>query len=179
MASTENQAASAGKIALRPASANDSEFLIHVYASTRWDEMASWRWSPAQQESFVRMQYNVRQRGYAAAYPTATVSIISVDGVPAGSIIIFRGPAEIRLLDISLLEEYRGHGIGRDLIRALISEAARSKFSLRLNVLRSNRAAHLYERLGFVAKGGDPMYSEMEWAPAPGAENLEAGVFGE
>src|ERR1700676_1009761 len=179
MASTENQAASARKISVRPASADDSEFLIHVYASIRRDEMASWGWSPAQQWSFVRMQYDVRQGGYAAAYPAAVVSVVSVDGVPAGSIIIFRGPAEIRLLDISLLEEYRGHGIGRDLIATLLSEAARSNFPLRLNVLRSNRAAHLYERLGFVAKGGDAMYCEMEWAPAPGGENFEARVLGE
>jgi GNAT superfamily N-acetyltransferase len=178
MASTENQAAWAGKIALRPASANDSEFLVHVYSSTRRDEMASWGWSPAQQGSFVRMQYDVRGRGYAAAYPAAAVSVVSVDGVLAGSIIIFRGPTEIRLLDISLLEEYRGRGIGRDLIASLLSEAARSKFPLRLNVLRGNRAAHLYERLGFVAIGGDAMYCEMEWAPAPGSENFEARALG-
>jgi hypothetical protein len=32
--------------------------------------------------------------------------------------------------------------------------------------LQNNRAKRLYERVGFVAKGGDDMYCEMEWAAA-------------
>jgi ribosomal protein S18 acetylase RimI-like enzyme len=173
MASREPEVAPAGKISLRPASAKDSEFLFHVYASTRQVEVASWGWSPAQQSSFFRMQYDVRQRGFAAAYPTAAVSVVCVDAVDAGSIIIFRGSNEVRLMDISLLPEYRGRGIGQALIGTLMSEASRLQSPLRLSVLRGNRAARLYERMGFVAKGGDAMYSEMEWVPAPGGQKAE------
>jgi ribosomal protein S18 acetylase RimI-like enzyme len=86
--------------------------------------------------------------------------------LPAGSLIIFRGPGEIRLVDIALLPEFRGRGLGGKVIRMLISEAADAGSALRLSVLRSNRAMHLYERLGFIAKGGDAMYCEMECAPA-------------
>jgi GNAT superfamily N-acetyltransferase len=179
MAFREPEAPMAGKISLRPASANDSEYLLHVYASTRQVEIASWGWSPAQQLIFFRMQYEVRQRGFAAAYPTAAVSVVSVDTVQVGSIIVFRSANEIRLMDISLLPEYRGHGLGRALIGTLISEAARSQSPLRLSVLRGNRAARLYERMGFIAKGGDAMYCEMEWAPAPGGANPVGRFLGE
>jgi ribosomal protein S18 acetylase RimI-like enzyme len=166
MALRDSEATSPGKICLRPATVNDKDLLLQVYAGTRKDEMASWGWSAAQQSSFIRMQFDARKRGYATTYPSAENSIISIGDVPAGSLIIFRGPGEIRLVDIALLPEFRGRGLGGEVIRMLISEATDAGSALRLSVLRSNRATHLYERLGFVAKGSDEMYCEMECAPA-------------
>jgi len=165
MAPTKNEEASSRRISLRLASAGDNEFLIQVYASTRREEMASWGWDLGQQASFVRMQFDARHRGYEATYPSAESSVVSVDDTPVGSIIVFRGCNEIRIVDVALLPEFRGRGIGEELIRMLMSEGARSGLILRLSVLRSNRAAHLYERLGFIAKGGDALYCEMEWVP--------------
>jgi ribosomal protein S18 acetylase RimI-like enzyme len=165
MAPRDNEEGSPRGICLRPATVNDHDFLLHVYANTRKDEMASWGWSAAQQSSFLRMQFDARKRGYAATYPSAENSIVSIGDVPAGSLIIFRGPGEIRLVDIALLPEFRGRGCGGEVIRMLISEAADAGSALRLSVLRSNRATQLYERLGFIARGGDEMYCEMECAP--------------
>jgi ribosomal protein S18 acetylase RimI-like enzyme len=165
MALRDNEGTSSRKISLRPATVNDNDLLLHVYARTRQDEMASWGWSAEQRSCFLRMQFDARKRGYATTYPSAENSIISIGDVPAGSITIFRGPSEIRLVDIALLPEFRGRGHGGEVIRMLISEAADAGSALRLSVLRSNRATHLYERLGFIAKGGDEMYCEMECAP--------------
>jgi len=165
MAPRDSEETSSRRISLRPASVDDDDFLLDVYVNTRKDEMASWGWSTAQQSSFIRMQYDVRKRGYATSYPSAESVVISIDGVPAGSIIIFRSPDEIRLVDIALLPEFRGRGLGGEVIRMLISEAARAGSRLRLSVLRNNRATHLYERLGFIATGGGEMYCEMECPP--------------
>ena len=173
MSLEEKATISPKEIVLRPASTDDSEFLIRVYSNVRREEMASWGWSPAQQAAFVRMQYDARQRGYAAEYPSVETSIISVGGESVGSMIVHRCPSEVRLVDISLLPESRGRGIGGELIGRLKSEAARSTVPLRLSVLRGNPAAHLYERLGFIAKGGDAMYDEMEWIAAQGSGNFE------
>ena len=151
---------------MRPASPSDNDFLLHVYARTRQGEMASWGWGTAQQSSFVRMQYDARKHGYDASYPSSETSVISIGDVPAGSIIIFRSSSEIRLVDIALLPEFRSRGIGGVVIRMLISEADDTGSALRLSVLRSNQARHLYERLGFIVKGGDEMYCEMECVPA-------------
>ena len=166
MAQTANEETPAASASLRPASAADSDFLFYVYASTREDEMASWGWSDAQRSSFLRMQYEVRARGYSASYPSAETSIILLGDTPAGSLILSRGPGEIRLVDIALLPQFRNRGLGEYLIRMLLSDAARSKSAVRLSVLRGNRAAHLYERLGFEVTGGDAMYCEMECTPA-------------
>jgi ribosomal protein S18 acetylase RimI-like enzyme len=165
MGSSDGPEISTGIISLRPAAAGDNDFLMQVYASTRHEEMALWGWNPAQQKAFIQMQYDARRRGYAAAHPSAETSIILQGKSPAGSMIVFRGPGEIRLLDISLLSEFRGRGIGRELITMLISEAARSGAVVRLSVVRGNPAARLYERLGFVATGGDAIYCEMECLP--------------
>jgi ribosomal protein S18 acetylase RimI-like enzyme len=166
MAQTASGEAYPGKISLRPASANDNGFLLHVYESTRLEEVESWGWNVVQQTDFLRMQYEIRKRGYSGSYSSAETSVISIGDSLAGSIIIFRGRGEIRLVDIALLPEFRNRGIGTHLIKMLISEAARSRSSVRLNVLRGNRAALLYGRLGFAAIGGDEMYIEMEVAPA-------------
>jgi ribosomal protein S18 acetylase RimI-like enzyme len=166
MSQTANEEASSRRISLRPASPSDNDFLLHVYARTRQEEMAFSGWSPAQQSSFVRMQYDARKHGYDASYPSSETSVISIGDVPAGSIIIFRSPSETRLVDIALLPEFRSRGIGGEVIRMLISEADDAGSALRLSVLGSNQARHLYERLGFIVKGGDAMYCEMEWVPA-------------
>ncbi|HYL76328.1 MAG TPA: GNAT family N-acetyltransferase [Bryobacteraceae bacterium] len=180
MAATENEQASSLKISLRPATAGDDEFLLHIYASTRHDEMASWGWDLAQQTGFLRMQFDVRHRGYLAAYPAAETSVVSAGGIPCGSLIVSRGRGEIRLVDIALLSEFRGRGIGAHLLGMLLAEAARSQASLRLSVLRSNPAVHLYERLGFIATGGDEMYAEMEWTSRPSqAEGISEHLSGE
>ena len=161
-----NEPAPPAEISLRPATAADSEFLLQAYTTTRQDEMASWGWNSAQQAAFVRMQFDARQRGYMAQYPQAKSCVICVGESPAGSIIISRGQDEIRLVDITVLPEFRNRGVGGHLIEGLIDEASRAGRALRLTVLQNNRAKRLYERVGFVAKGGDDMYCEMEWAAA-------------
>jgi ribosomal protein S18 acetylase RimI-like enzyme len=166
MESSKERESSSAEISLQPATSTENDFLLRVYESTREVEMVSWEWPERQRSTFIRMQFDARQRGYAANYPSAETSIILVNESPAGSIIIFRNPNEIRLVDIALLSEFRGRGIGEHLIGRLISEAARSGSRLRLSVLKDNRAKHLYERLGFVTNDSGEMYCEMVWAPA-------------
>jgi ribosomal protein S18 acetylase RimI-like enzyme len=160
------------QISLRPASSEDREFLFKVYANTRREEMKPWGWNPQQQEVFLRMQFDVRRRSYATAYPLAEESIIVHTDLSVGSMIASRGSAEIRLVDIAILPEYRNRGIGGGLIGTLIAEAARSATLLRLSILQGNPAIHLYERLGFVVSGRDSMYLEMEYRPVPNAEKI-------
>lgn len=162
MATSDFRHTASEKISLRPSAEDESEFLTRVYASTRKDEMAAWGWSPAQQEAFIKMQFDARRRGYMASYPEAETNLVYLGDVPVGSLVTSRGPGEIRLLDISLLPEFCNRGIGGELISMLIAEAAPLNSAVRLSVARGNRAAHLYERLGFVATGGDAVYCEMQ-----------------
>ena len=153
-------------ISLRPYSAEDQELLFAVYASTRKSEVAAFGWDAAQQDVFLRMQFNAQRRGYETAYPQADHQIICLDGQPIGRIMVLRAADHALLVDIALLPEYRGRGIGGALLRELAAESDRSHVPLRLQVHKTNPGARrLYERLGFIPRGEDDVYCQMERPP--------------
>jgi ribosomal protein S18 acetylase RimI-like enzyme len=150
---------------LRPSSSDDQDFLFQLYASTRQAEFAALGWDSAQLEPLLRMQFASQQRWYETAYAQAEQQIVMLGETPIGRIIVQRAANANTLVDISLLPAYRGGGIGGGLIRDLIAECSRAKVHLRLQVLKTNPAAHLYERLGFVKTGEEGMYVQMEKQP--------------
>jgi ribosomal protein S18 acetylase RimI-like enzyme len=147
---------------LRSSLPEDRDFLFRLYASTREQEFSALGWPAVQQEAFLRMQFNAQQQWYAATYSTAVSQIIEQDHQPIGRMIVQREPGIWRLLDISLLPEHRGRGIGGELIRALIKECVQSGAVLQLQVLNTNPAQRLYTRLGFIKTGEDQIYTQME-----------------
>ena len=74
-----------------------------------------------------------------------------------------RGPVEIRILDIALLPEYRGRGIGTAMLEELLTEARESGVPVRMHVERSNPAQSLYTRLGFEPVEERGLYYLLEW----------------
>jgi ribosomal protein S18 acetylase RimI-like enzyme len=154
-------------ISLRLARQEDQEFLFKLYASTRQAEVAAFGWDPTQQEAFLRMQFNAQRRSYASAYPAAVEQIVELDRQPAGRLVVARGDGAVAtLVDIALLPEHCGGGIGGGLLRDLLDRCKQEQTSLRLQVLKTNPAARLYERLGFVKVGEDGVYFQMEKRPS-------------
>jgi ribosomal protein S18 acetylase RimI-like enzyme len=156
---------SGANITLRAARADDREFLFALYASTRRDEMAAWGWPAAQQETFLRMQFGALRQRYAAEGDRSEQRVILCGDAPIGQIIVIRSPDEFRLADIALLPEHQRGGIGSALVGDLLEEAARARLPVRLHVARDNRAARLYERLGFVVCDDIGSHFKMEWRP--------------
>jgi ribosomal protein S18 acetylase RimI-like enzyme len=153
-------------IALRAYEYRDRDFLFRLYASTRAQEIAPFGWPPAQQEAFLLMQFTAQQRWYSMSYEQAEHQIIEQEGVPIGRIMVLRQPPAAVLVDIALLPEHRGKGIGGELIRQVIQQCDQQKLPLRLQVLRGNPALRLYERLGFVRTQEDQIYIHLERPPA-------------
>jgi len=114
---------------------------------------------------FLRMQFDAQRRSYASAYGRAEHQIVEQDGQPIGRLMVLREKDFTLLVDIALLAEHRGHGTGGGLVRDLIQQCARDGVPLRLQVLRTNPALRLYERLGFTRTGEDQMYLQMERRP--------------
>lgn len=135
---------------LRPARAEDRDFLLRVYASTREEELRLVDWSDDQKAAFVGMQFDAQDSYYREHYEPATFDVIEVDGEPAGRLYVARWEDDIRIIDIALLPEYRGRGIGTALLRELLDEAAACAKRLSIHVEVNNPARQLYERLGFV-----------------------------
>jgi ribosomal protein S18 acetylase RimI-like enzyme len=150
------------KPTLRLVRPEDQDFLFKLYASTRAQEIAAFGWPAAQQEAFLRMQFMAQQRSYESAYPQAEHQIVEQNGMPVGRIMVHREKDSARLVDIALLAEYCGQGIGSGLISALMEQCAGDGATLKLQVRQANPAVRLYERLGFIRAGEDAMYIQME-----------------
>jgi ribosomal protein S18 acetylase RimI-like enzyme len=152
-------------ISLRPFHPDDQEFLFELYASTRLHEIAGFGWPPTQQEMFLRMQFNAQYRSYEAAYGQAEHQIVEQDSKPVGRIMVLWEKDFALLVDIALLAEYRGRAIGGELLHDLIRKCTSAGVPLRLQVLKTNPALRLYQRLGFATTGEDQMYIQMERRP--------------
>jgi len=154
-------------VTLRPAQANDEAFLFELYASTRAEEMAAWGWNEVQQQAFLGLQFRGQQAHYAE-YPNTDHNIILEGERPIGRLFLSRLKDEIRLVDIALLPQHRGRGIGAVLIQGLFEEATHAGKAVRLHVEKFNRAQQLYQRLGFHIVGDTQSHYFMEWKPFTG-----------
>lgn len=152
------------EVHLRPVVAADREFLLLLYSSTRAEELALVSWPDEQKRAFVEQQFLAQTNAYEA-YLDATRDVILVNGSPAGRLYVGRWPEEICIVDISLLQEFCGRGIGTSLLRSLVAEAQREMKPLRIHVERFNRALHLYTRLGFRVIADKGVYLHLELAP--------------
>ncbi|HEX8846817.1 MAG TPA: GNAT family N-acetyltransferase [Pyrinomonadaceae bacterium] len=150
-------------VTLRPVTPEDEEFLLKVYASVRAEEMARVPWSDAQREAFLRMQFAAQQLHYRQHNPAATHDIILLDGHAVGRLYVSRRENEIRILDITVLPEYRSQGIGTPLIKELMAEAEEAGKPLNIWVESFNPSLRFFERLGFVKLEDDGINRLMEW----------------
>ncbi len=161
-----DQAASRGLV-FRSIDAKDQEFLFRVYASTRQEELAVLDWDPASKEAFLRMQFNAQHQYYREQFSQAAFWVIEKDGCPVGRLYLDQNDAELRVIDIALLPEYRGRGWGTALLEDVMAAAQQSGRPVRIHVERFNPALSLYERLGFRILEDKGVYYFMEWAPGP------------
>ncbi len=152
-------------IRLRPEAEADLPFLRSVYASTRAAEMERVPWPQQQKDEFVRSQFEFQRTHYQQHYSESQFDLVVVDEALAGRLYVHRGPSEIRIVDIALLPEFRGRGIGQSLIEMLQAEARTNGKSLGIHVERFNPALRLYQRLGFEMAGEEgPVYLYMKYS---------------
>jgi ribosomal protein S18 acetylase RimI-like enzyme len=155
-------------ITLRPIRPEDRGFLFRVYASTREEELALTDWDEEQKREFLEGQFAAQDTWYRERYEGAALDVIEADGVPAGRLYVHRREREIRLMDVALLPEHRGRGIGSALLHDLFVEAAAAGKRVTIHVEEYNPARRLYERLGFRKVGEHGVYHLMEWSPPGG-----------
>jgi len=153
-------------LSLRPETPADDPFLFDLYATTRDYEMVHVPWDDLQKQLFLHQQCEAQLKHYRKHYADADFRIIELDGKPVGRIYVHRGPREFRLVDISIVREYRGRGIGTELTKELLQEAEAAGKAVTLHVEWMNPARRLYERLGFKQVEDKGIYWMMEWKPA-------------
>jgi RimJ/RimL family protein N-acetyltransferase len=154
------------EITLRPLRDEDEPFLRQLYASTRREELAPLGWPAAEEDAFLRQQFEAQSRHYREHYADASFDAIDVGGRPVGRLLVARWDGETRIVDISLVPEHRRRGIGTRLLRSLLDEAAERGARVSIHVERFNPAMRLYERLGFLPVAERGVYLLMEADPA-------------
>jgi ribosomal protein S18 acetylase RimI-like enzyme len=156
---------------LRPASAEDRGFFARVYAAGRAEELAPVPFSAAEKEAFLAQQFEAQSVHYSRHYGDASYDVILVEGNPAGRLIVHRTPEHILIVDIALLPEQRGRGVGTSLLLPILEEGNAAGVPVQIHVERNNRALRLYERLGFAPIGDDGIYLTMERPASPPASS--------
>lgn len=157
--------ACASGIVLRPAGDDDLPFMCRLYAMTRADELATVPWSDADKTAFLEMQFSAQHTHYTRHYPNAQRLIILRDGESIGRLIVARWAGEHRIVDVALMPEHCGRGVGTALLGDLLAEAAAAGTCVTIHVEKHNPALRLYRRLGFVAVEDKGVYDLMRWRP--------------
>lgn len=121
-------------------------------------------WTAEQKAAFCQMQFDAQLAHYHTHYPNAAYEILQQAGRDIGRLYVDRTEAEIMVLDITLLPEYRGGGRGGALLRNLQNEARDSGKVLTIYVEKFNPARRLYDRLGFQEKKDEGVYLLMKWS---------------
>ena len=153
-------------VQLRPATQLDDDFLGTLYAASRAEEIAASGWSDEVAHLFLTGQRAAQETHYRATYPSARHDIIVMGNRPIGRLWVDRGHQRILLIDILLLADWRGRGIGRGLITGLITEACAQGSFVELSVSTDNIAAQrLYARLGFGNVGSSPTHHHLRCTP--------------
>ncbi|MES2757273.1 MAG: GNAT family N-acetyltransferase [Pseudomonadota bacterium] len=143
----------------------DVEFLARLYASTRTD-LQSATADPALVASIIGMQQRLQGAGYRRDFPQAAYLVLEQAAVPCGRIVVDAGSSALRLVDIALLPDRRGQGLGRHILGALQGCATAGGLPLTLAVHHANpRARRLYVALGFESVSRDDVAEQMVWRP--------------
>ena len=153
-------------ITFRPETDDDVEFLYRLYASTREDELKNVEWSDEQREIFLRQQFNAQRTHYHGNYEGAEYRLILENGTPIGRLYLHGRPDDLRVMDIALLPEHRGRGIGGILMKELLDENAAAGRAVSIHVEIFNPAIRFYERLGFKQIDTYGVYNLMKWNPS-------------
>jgi GNAT superfamily N-acetyltransferase len=72
------------------------------------------------QRAFLGQQHQAQTRHYRAVFPSAEWLILEHRGRPIGRLLLDRGSEAVRVIDISLLPDWRGKRLGTALLRDLM-----------------------------------------------------------
>ncbi|AMV06515.1 acetyltransferase [Xanthomonas citri pv. fuscans] len=153
-------------ITLRGERDADLPWLQDLYASTRRDELAPVPWPEATKRAFLQQQFALQRAHYRQQFADADFLIVQAKDLSIGRLYLHRAGAHHTLVDISLLPDWRGRGVGSQLIAHAQALARETACVLALHVLHANPAAQrLYARLGFVAGDSTQTHLQMHWHP--------------
>lgn len=157
-------ALAADGIVLRMEDDRDRDFIGRLYASTREAEVKASGCSPKFGREFLSDQLRLQTLHINTHFENVARYIVVARRKPIGRFYLHRAGNVVRVLDISLLTQVRGKGIGMRLLAMAQKAAADAGCTLALTVAPANPALRLYERAGFVRIGTMDGMIAMRWS---------------
>ncbi len=151
-------------VSVRGQREEDLPFLEALYRSTREAELDRTPWGEAQKQAFIAMQFEAQHRHYQQHYPDALWLILEHLGAPIGRLYLERWSSEHRIIDIALIPQRRGSGIGKAVLDDVMADAAAAKKAVGIHVEKENPAMRLYQRLGFTRVEDKGVYDLLRWS---------------
>jgi ribosomal protein S18 acetylase RimI-like enzyme len=97
----------------------------------------------------LNLDMEAHAAGFRQRWDVAQVRIITLDGADIGWLQSFVKDDALFLAQFFVDSGLRRRGIGTEVMKALVEEAARTGRAMTLGVVKTNPAVRLYERLGF------------------------------
>lgn len=142
--------ARAPHLAIRPEVAEDRAFLFDLFAAT-------YPWADGMPRQLVEMQAASHNAHCRAAYPLAMYRILTHGDAPVGRIALDWVEGDHSMgVDIAVLPEHAGTGVGSAMLRAWIDLADAAAIPCRCTARADNPARQIYAKLGFVTLDDDP-----------------------
>lgn len=155
-------------IELRDIQENDLPILCEIYGSTRKEELDNGtNWNNEQKKLFIEHQFSAQHDYYQKNYLDGKFYVIEKDNYTIGRLYIdfFFEKKSIRIIDITLLPEWRKKNIGSSILNEIIKKAADNNLNVSIHVESFNPAMNLYKRLGFKKiSETNGVYHLMEWS---------------
>jgi ribosomal protein S18 acetylase RimI-like enzyme len=163
-----------GPLQLRTLTADDMPQVQRIYTASRWDDPVLTLWPQDQLAAFLQSQCHAQHQHYSQHYAGAEFKLLELDGQVVGRLYWQCLQSELRLIEITVLPEFRARGLATLLVQHLQGLAAQRNVPLALNVACTNhRALALYQRLGFALGDNDGMHHDMQWL-APSTMQTDA-----
>jgi ribosomal protein S18 acetylase RimI-like enzyme len=162
--------------AWRGAKQNDLAFLRRLYETLRADELASIEWPEVVRRAFLDSQFAFQHHHFTTHFERAEFLVLEHYRDPVGRLYLLRESPRWLIIDIALLPEWQGRGIGGTLLRQLQQDAQDARTQgLALHVRLDNpRAQALYARLGFRHESVEGMHQLMHWDTPPAVAQLKS-----
>jgi GNAT superfamily N-acetyltransferase len=140
---------------LRQASENDKEFLASLHKLCYRDvvEAQFGRWDDEIQRGFFEKKWN-----------SSNYQIIILAGQAVGAVSVEHCADHFFLSEVQIQPDFQSRGLGSQIIKAVLANAAARSLPVRLQVLRKSKAKNLYLRLGFSQTGETDTHILMEKA---------------
>jgi GNAT superfamily N-acetyltransferase len=162
------------EVCARPIGPADLGFLQALYAQTRAEEVAAAGWSEDAQAAFLAQQFNFQHRYYQEHHADAHFLLLLRGGCPIGRLYWRDRGVDAVLIDVSLLAQARGQGIGSALLSLLMAHADARGQAVGLHVEPANPARRLYARCGFTVVADTGVYLQMHRPPV--AEAMKESI---